>query len=113
MHIIEFIKTYGLDIAFTLVIVGGITWAWLGGKREWIVALAKRAVLLAEEHLQSQTGQAKKAEAIAWVYAQLPGILKLILTPKVMDQLIEDAVTWLHQQLDENDALAQRLGSGS
>lgn len=105
--ILNFIVTNWVWIAIAVLAVGILILLWF--KNEAIVlVLARRAVMIAEEHLGSQTGQAKKAEAIAWIYVRLPLILKIIFTEKALDNIVETAVEWLHKQFVDGE-LADRL----
>jgi len=105
--ILNFVVTNWIWIAIAVLAVGILILLWFKNKAI-VLMLARRAVMIAEEHLGSQTGQAKKAEAIAWIYVRLPLILKLIFTEKALDNMVEAAVDWLHKQFVDGD-LAERL----
>ncbi len=65
--------------------------------------LAQNAVLIAEEELGSGNGQAKKQIAIEYIIKNLPfsePIKRIIsfLLSKMIDELVESAVEWLHSQ---------------
>ena len=65
--------------------------------------LAQNAVLIAEEELGSGNGQAKKQIAIEYIIKNLPfsePIKRIIsfLISKMIDELVESAVEWLHGQ---------------
>ena len=68
--------------------------------------LAQNAVLIAEEEYGSGNGQAKKQMAIEYIVSNLPfadpikRILSLLLS-KMIDELVESAVEWLHNQKDK------------
>lgn len=65
--------------------------------------LAQNAVIIAEKELGSGNGQAKKQKAIEYIINNLPfpepisQILSFLLS-KMIDELIESAVDWLHRQ---------------
>lgn len=65
--------------------------------------LAQNAVIIAEEELGSGNGQAKKQIAVEYIINNLPfpepirQILSFLLS-KMIDELIESAVDWLHRQ---------------
>lgn len=110
MNILEFLQTNYLWIILVLLIIAVLVLLWFKERRV-IFMLAKKAVMIAEEHLGTKTGQAKKAEAIAWIYIRLPLLLKIIFTEQAIDKLVEDAVKWLHKQFVESDELKNRLCS--
>jgi len=65
--------------------------------------LAKNAVMIAEEEFGSGNGQAKKQTAIEYIVKNLPfpePIKHIIsfLFSKLIDELVETAVEWLHSQ---------------
>lgn len=68
--------------------------------------LAKNAVLIAEEEFGSGNGQAKKQMAIEYIVKNLPftdpirKILSFLLS-KMIDELIESSVEWLHSQKEK------------
>ena len=72
--------------------------------------LAQKAVIIAEEELGSGNGQAKKQIAIEYIINNLPfsapikQIISFLLS-KMIDELVESAVEWLHSQnqIKEND----------
>lgn len=107
MNILNFLQTYWIWIVIAVLAVAILVLLWIKNKAI-VLMLARRAVMVAEEHLGSKTGAAKKAEAIAWVYERLPLILKLVFTEKVLDSIIEKAVEWLHKQFVDGE-LAERL----
>lgn len=110
MNLINFILTNWIWIAVAILAIGILVLLWIKNKAI-VLMLARRAVMVAEEHLGSKTGLAKKAEAIAWVYVQLPMLLKLIFTEKVLSNIVEKAVEWLHKQFVDGE-LADRLSIG-
>ncbi len=65
--------------------------------------LAQNAVLIAEKELGSGNGQAKKKMAVEYVVNNLPfaepvkQIISFLLS-KMIDELIESSVMWLHNQ---------------
>ncbi|MBO6256672.1 hypothetical protein J6N69_01370 [bacterium] len=65
--------------------------------------LARNAVLIAEKEFGSGNGQAKKQMAIEYIIKNLPfpePIKRIIsfLLSKMIDELVESAVEWLHNQ---------------
>lgn len=70
--------------------------------------LAQNAVLIAEEEYGSGNGQAKKQMAIEYIVRNLPfadpikRILSLLLS-KMIDELVESAVEWLHNQKNKEN----------
>lgn len=112
MNIINFIINNWLLLLMVLIVVVFIVvliWLWLKGRKDIVISLAKRAVMVAEEHLKSDTGQAKKEEAIAYVYERLPAILKMFISKKMIGDFIEFAVHWLHDQMEEKSNLKKQL----
>lgn len=65
--------------------------------------LAQNAVLIAEDKLGSGNGQAKKQMAVEYIVKNLPfpefvkQVLSFLLS-KMIDELVESAVEWLHGQ---------------
>lgn len=67
--------------------------------------LAKNAVLVAEDKFGSGNGQEKKQMAVEYIVNNLPfpefikQILAFLLS-KMIDELVESAVEWLHSQTE-------------
>lgn len=71
--------------------------------KEIVKNLAQNAVLIAEKELGSGNGQAKKQIAVEYIIKNLPfpePIKRIIsfLLSKMIDELVESAVEWLHSQ---------------
>jgi hypothetical protein len=62
-------------------------------------------VVRAEREFGSGTGELKKAAVIDWVYERLPKIVVLIITRRMIEQLLEAALTYAKQKWAENPLL--------
>ena len=60
-------------------------------------------VTKAEAEFGGGTGQLKYAAVTTWLYEKLPAIAKFILTPKTVDNLIEEAVAQMKKYLEANE----------
>ena len=59
-------------------------------------------VAQAEKEFGSKTGQIKFAAVCAWLYERLPATAKLVLSPIIIERMIEEAVLHLKEYLDNN-----------
>ncbi|WP_409229455.1 hypothetical protein [Gudongella sp. SC589] len=57
----------------------------------------------AEAQFGGGTGQLKYAAVATWLFERLPAIAKMILTPKTIDELIEEAVEQMKIYLRANE----------
>jgi hypothetical protein len=90
-----------------LVVVAAIVVVIVLIKRKQIAVLKKILFVLvtrAEEEYENGTGRFKKEAVIGWIYERTPAILRLIITEKDIDKLIEDTLAYAKKLWAENDS---------
>lgn len=70
-------------------------------------------VMRAEQQLGGGTGQLKYSAVTMWLYEQLPGIARLLLPARVIDRMIEEAVTYMKEYLNENAKAKELIEGGA
>lgn len=68
-------------------------------------------VTKAEKEFGGGTGELKYSAVSTWLYERLPSMAKLVLSQKLIDELIEDAVEYMQDWLEEN-AKAKKIVEG-
>ena len=100
MIILEFLKSYGLDILIMVVAIVGVLYLYYNGKKDYLRKVVLNLVREAENLLGGKTGELKYAYVVNEVYKRLPRVLTFFLTQKFLNELIEDGVYILKDYLD-------------
>lgn len=98
--ILEFLKTYGLDILFIAITIVGMMYLYFNGKRDFLRKVVLDLVREAEDLLGRKTGELKYAYVVNEVYRRLPKILTVFITKEFLNKLIEDGVYILKDYID-------------
>jgi len=72
--------------------------------------IALALVIEAEAKYGSGTGEIKYAEVVGKLYNLLPGTLKIFISEKFIDKLIEDAVQFMKEKLGEERIQKSAIG---
>lgn len=100
MIIIDFIKTYWLDILIGIGLVIGLVYMYVEGNKSFVRGIVLDLVREAELMLGEKTGELKYAYVVNKIYERLPKILTLFLTQSYINRLIEEGVYILKDYLD-------------
>ena len=106
---LNFIKLNLSSILVVLVFIIGLLFLYKKGKKEFVNQVVLSLVVQAEKALGSGTGELKYVMVVENLYKILPPILKLLMSKKELDNMIEDAVEYLKKYLSEGKDL---LGYG-
>ena len=110
--ICKFIYWHWLDIvlALVLIIFFCILVSYLASRPNGIVAkLIYGLVIEAEKDLGSKTGQLKKKQVISKVYRQLPVFLRFVVNEATVSRLIDEAVHFMKESLEQNNSTLSSL----
>ena len=110
--ICQFIYWHWLDIVLALVLITFfcILVSYLASRPNGIVAkLIYGLVIEAEKDLGSKTGQLKKKQVISKVYRQLPVFLRYVVNEATVSRMIDEAVHFMKQSLEQNNSTLSSL----
>ena len=110
--ICQFIYWHWLDIVLALVLITFfcILVSDLASRQNGIVAkLIYGLVIEAEKDLGSKTGQLKKKQVISKVYQQLPVFIKFVVNEATVSRLIDEAVHFMKESLEQNNSTLSSL----
>ena len=110
--ICKFIYLHWLDIVLALVLITFfcILVSYLASRQNGIVAkLIYGLVIEAEKDLGSKTGQLKKKQVISKVYRQLPVFLRFVVNEATVSRLIDEAVHFMKEALEQNNSTLSSL----
>ena len=110
--ICQFIYWHWLDIVLALVLITFfcILVSYLASRQNGIVAkLIYGLVIEAEKDLGSKTGQLKKKQVISKVYRQLPVFLRYVVNEATVSRLIDEAVHFMKESLEQNNSTLSSL----
>lgn len=74
---------------------------WYKGKKRFVLQTIKYLVDYAEKKFGSGTGEIKYAYVVSRLYPELPLIIKLVVSPNMLDKWIEKAVDELQEKLEQ------------
>lgn len=100
MMILEFLKTYGLDILIIALAIVGVLYLYFNGKKDYLRKVVLNLVREAEDIFGGKTGELKYAYVVDEVYKRLPKILTVFITKEFLNNLIEDGVYKLKDYID-------------
>ena len=92
---IEFIKTYYVEIIAAVLLVGAVVLMFYKGYRKQAKAIVLSLVAAAEKKWGGGTGEIKYSEVSSALYEKLPAFAKLLLNESTVSKLIEGAVSKL------------------
>ncbi|MBO8161347.1 MAG: hypothetical protein H0Z24_06885 [Thermosipho sp. (in: Bacteria)] len=102
----NFILTYYPDILTVCLFISILIFLYYRGKRDIVKKIILSLVVEAEKQLGSKTGELKYAFVVERLYPALPRVVKIFITRKQLDKMIEEAVAKLKEFLaDENNNL--------
>ncbi|WMM24031.1 hypothetical protein RBU61_14015 [Tissierella sp. MB52-C2] len=102
---LEFIKVNISSILVVLLFVIGLLFFYKRGKKEFVRQVVLSLVVQAEKSLGSKTGDLKYMMVVEGIYKILPPILRILITKKELDNIIEDSVQVLKEYLSSETTL--------
>lgn len=110
--VIDFIKMYWSSILFVVLFIGVLGYLYKTSRKDVIRKIILALVVQAEKTLGSGTGELKYAMVVERAYNVLPVFVKLLITKRELDELIEEAVLYLKTYLaDGRDLLGYGIES--
>lgn len=103
MSFINFLSAHWTSIIAVVVFVAICAILIKKGYSKYVKQILFYLVCEAEQQFGSGTGTLKYAAVTAWVHERLPAIVKIFLTEKEIDKLIEAAVAEMKQWLEVNE----------
>lgn len=102
---LEFIKINLSSILVVLLLIIGLLFIYKKGKTDFVKQVVLSLVVQAEKALGSGTGELKYAMVVENVYKVLPYILRLLISKKELDNIIESSVQYLKEYLKKDKDL--------
>lgn len=102
---LDFISIYWSYIVIGIVSLIGISYFYKKGNMETVRKIILSLVVFAEKELGSKTGKYKYALVIHKLYELLPLPLRLLITKKEIENMIEEAVQNLKEFLVQGNSI--------
>lgn len=99
---LTFLENYWPSILIVIICLTGLGFLYKKGKINTVKKIILSLVVQAEKTLGSKTGELKYAMVVERLYSVLPILLRLLFTRKEIDNLIEEAVQFLKDYLNED-----------
>lgn len=103
MSFINFLSAHWSSILAVVIFIAICIILIKKGYSKYVKQILFYLVCEAEQQFGSGTGTLKYAAVTAWVHERLPAIVKIFLTEKEIDKLIEAAVAEMKQWLEVNE----------
>lgn len=100
---LDFLAAYWDSVLFVILFIVALIVLVRKGYGYYAKQILFYLVTKAEAEFGGGTGQLKYAAVTTWLYEKLPVIAKFILTPKTIDNLIEEAVAQMKKYLESNE----------
>jgi hypothetical protein len=99
---LDFIQSNLVFILSAIIVIAVLLVAYKAGNKKTLKKIILSLVVQAEKELGSKTGEIKYAMVVERVYQLIPSILRVLITKKELDNMIEDAVLYLKVYLTED-----------
>lgn len=99
---LDFIQSNLALILSAIIVIAVLLVSYKAGNKKTLKRIILALVVQAEKELGSKTGELKYAMVVERVYQIMPRILKLLLSKKELDNMIEDAVLYLKVYLTKD-----------
>lgn len=99
-----------------LVVVGVVIAAivlYKRGEVEILKEILFKLVTKAEQEFGGGTGELKKAAVVEWIYEKLPAILRILITRKEIDRLIDEVLAYAKTKWAANARLQEYISGES
>jgi len=105
MNIIKILLLNWDSVLLVIAAAGGVVALYKRGEIKILKDILFRLVTRAEAEFGNGTGELKRAAVIEWLYGRMPGILRLVVTRKDIDKLIDEVLTYAKDKWAKNKNL--------
>ena len=111
MNILKFIGANWDSIFFIVAVLAGII--FLAAKKQYAILdrIIFALVTEAEKKFGAGTGAAKLAAVIDWVYPKIPSVIRLFLTAKKLESIIERVLAEAQERWKANPNLTRYISA--
>lgn len=103
MKIIEFLILNLSDILFVIATIAIVIYSLVTNKLEYLKADIFSLITEAEEIYGAKTGRIKLMYVIRKIYVKMPVVLKLFITEKQMEKIVEKMLTKVKESWTKNN----------
>ena len=107
MNIIKFILSNWDNILFIVTVIAGVIALYKRGETKILKDILFRLVTRAEAEFGGGTGELKRAAVIQWLYELMPSALRLFISGKDLDKLIDEVLTYAKNKWANNPNLRE------
>lgn len=105
MNIIKFLLVNWDSVVVVIAAAAGVIVLYRRGEVAVLENLLFALVIKAEREFGGGIGELKKAAVIGWVYERLPKIVTLIISKKMIERLLENALAYAKKKWAANPSL--------
>lgn len=105
MSLIKFLLINWDSVVVIIAAAAGIIALYKRGETKILKDILFRLVTKAETEFGKNTGELKRAAVIEWLYERMPGVLRLVVTRKDIDKLIDEVLIYAKEKWTKNAEL--------
>jgi len=107
MNILNFILSNWDSILIVLIAMITIIIRYKKGEKTILNEILFKLVTKAEQEFGTGTGELKKAAVLEWIYDKVPALMKMLLTKKELENMIEKALEYAKGKWEKNSKLRE------
>ncbi len=93
------------SVLLIIGIIAGVVLLYKRGETALLKEILFRLVTKAEQEYGSGTGELKKAAVVEWLYDKMPAVLRLLVTKKEIEALIDEVLAYAKSKWAANQNL--------
>ena len=113
MDLIKITAWHGYGAVLMIAAVLGVVVIYKRGETKILKDILFRLVTRAETEFVGCTGELKRAAVIDWLYARMPAPLRVLITRREIDRLINDVLAYAKGKWETNPKLRELVGKGT
>jgi hypothetical protein len=110
VNILKYIAAHWSDIGVVVSAIAGVVVLYKRGETAVLKEILFRLVTQAEQEFGPKTGELKKAAVIEWLYEKMPAVMRLIVTKKEIEALIDEVLAYAKSKWATNEKLKEYVG---
>jgi len=105
MNVVNFILAHWDSVIAVLVLAAGVLFLYKRGETQILDRILFGLVTKAEREYGGGTGELKKAAVIEWAYDKIPVVLKLLITRRGLERMIDNVLAYAKTKWAANPSL--------
>ncbi len=109
MNIVEYLVANWDSALIIAAVLAVVIVSFRKGEMTLLKHILFRLVTRAEQEFGGGTGELKKAAVIEWLYERIPAVIRLIVSPKAIETMIDDVLAYAKEKWAANPKLQEYI----